>query len=183
MNVQEAKANDSRVCRLLSLPPEIRNSIYHYALVDNEDIVITPQVLTGATQPSLLQVNCQTRFEATEIYYKENMFCWHIDNFDSKLFRKWQASFTARREARLAFILNGAPDFKNLMEWLEAYSEGECTGVGQLVEEGDKGQSDVAAEMFAIVDTKDLSWSQAKQVLNCMRTAVGVYNSAWLADA
>lgn len=178
--MSEEEAKDSRDSRLLSLPPEIRNSIYRYTLVE-EEICITPWDLSGASHPALLEVNRQIRSEATEIHYKENRFSWRIDDFDSKLFRKWQGSSAARFDARIVYTFSGRPSFRNLMEWLKAYHEGECHGPNRLAEK--ETDADVAAEMFAVLDHVDLSWDQIKQVLTCMRTAVGVYKSAWLEDA
>ena len=66
-------AVDSHESRLLSLPPEIRNTIYRYALVQREISIRAPAFAT-AEQPAVLQVNHQIRTEAIDIYYYENEF-------------------------------------------------------------------------------------------------------------
>jgi len=55
--------------KLLSLPPEIRNQIYHLALTQDK-----PLPSTVICEPGLLATNRQTRREALPIYYSENTF-------------------------------------------------------------------------------------------------------------
>lgn len=58
---------------LLTLPGELRNRIYRFALCQNHSIWITR--LTWPThQPALLKTNRQIRTEATRLFYHENVF-------------------------------------------------------------------------------------------------------------
>jgi len=64
---------------LLSIPSELRNRIYGYALLEPKGITISP----GNTQqqPAILRTCRQIRREAIGIYYSDNNFrvtvCWH----------------------------------------------------------------------------------------------------------
>lgn len=62
-----------QACLFLSLPPEIRNMIYRYTLVEG-DIFVDTTVM----QPALLQLNRQIRAESIQIYYKGNHFHWTL---------------------------------------------------------------------------------------------------------
>ena len=66
-------------CRLLALPAEWRNRIYHLVLVSDQRIRITPspqgfQHTDRTHEPSLIQTCRQIRREATTIYYSDNVF-------------------------------------------------------------------------------------------------------------
>lgn len=53
---------------LLSLPPELRNEIYRYALVEGH-IYINGSNADEFQQPARLQVNQQIRAECKQIFY------------------------------------------------------------------------------------------------------------------
>ncbi|KAK5120783.1 hypothetical protein LTR85_005849 [Meristemomyces frigidus] len=59
-------------CKLLSIPPEIRNYIYGLALTESDDIVVPSS--GKLSQPALLRVCKQVRTEALAIYYASNNF-------------------------------------------------------------------------------------------------------------
>lgn len=68
---------------LLKLPPELRNSIYRYALVEpSSPYIKIPAGALPPPQPGLLQTCTQVRRDATEIYYKENWFGFVIADCD-----------------------------------------------------------------------------------------------------
>jgi len=88
--------------RLLTLPPEIRNTIYHYRLSSNSTIALRSSLHGGkkCPEPSLLRTCHQIRSEATAVYYANNSFLF---------------SFT---------VLNGtfvdAQNVKSFVRWLDA---------------------------------------------------------------
>ena len=55
---------------LLSLPAELRNRIYEYALAEQRSIKITP----GLRTPALLRASSQLRREARPIWFEVNSF-------------------------------------------------------------------------------------------------------------
>ena len=80
-------------CRLLQLPPELRNKIYSFALVEDNAIMVSERSdITGDPPvwvPGLLATNRQVRTEATPIFYGENTFWslteWSVGNFLNQL--------------------------------------------------------------------------------------------------
>ena len=59
---------------LLELPPEIRNRIYLYAVVQEHDIALfVPSA--NPLEPGLLAASRQIREEALSIFYGDNVFC------------------------------------------------------------------------------------------------------------
>lgn len=71
--------------RLLKLPAELRNQIYHFALVEDEPVRVSDPRLHRRREPSLLSVCRQIRDESTEIYYGANNFAaddtYHCKSF------------------------------------------------------------------------------------------------------
>ncbi|KAK0800010.1 hypothetical protein LTR75_009046 [Friedmanniomyces endolithicus] len=55
---------------LLRLPPELRNAIYSYVLVDPPEVLVT----NHWRPPALLSMSKQVRREALKIYFAENIF-------------------------------------------------------------------------------------------------------------
>ena len=118
--MKAAQSSNTQGSRLLSLPPEIRNIIYRYALVQGR-IEIHPPAHNSAEQPALLQVNRRIRNEASRIYYHENVYVWYIWDFNAKAFLKRQASSKARRQAHVKSQIRGRAVWANLLEWIETY--------------------------------------------------------------
>ncbi|KAK1823615.1 hypothetical protein LTR12_002026 [Friedmanniomyces endolithicus] len=89
---------DQKPCRLLDLPPELRNHIYEYLLLGGEDELpirvtdcvseerwLPPTILqTGSEDlwqpPAILQTCQQIRGEATPVYYTTNTFDVFVDS-------------------------------------------------------------------------------------------------------
>ena len=86
---EEVPLAPQQECRLLSLAPEIRNRIYRYVLVEDEDsdIIIDSDHALPA-HPSLLHTCRQIRHEASEIYFAENVFVVRIHTYDARAFIK-----------------------------------------------------------------------------------------------
>ena len=142
---------DSRESRLLSLPPEIRNIIYRYALVDGKMIYIRyPHNLTGA--PGVLQVNRQLRSETVDIYYKENTFNFYIHHYSPEGLMKWCGSSEARLRCKKNFHFVNYRDmvWTNLLKWLRAYYHHRVTGIG-LPANYSSGTDVAAARLFEMV--------------------------------
>jgi hypothetical protein len=118
--VEAAKSSNAQEPLLLLLPPEIRNIIYRYALVQGR-IEIHPPAHNIADQPALLRVNRNIRNEAAKIYYRENAHVWYSRNLNAMVFLRWQDSYKTRRRAQVKSQLRGKAVWANLLEWLEAY--------------------------------------------------------------
>lgn len=66
-------------CRLFSLPPELRNSIYRLALAKDDAILVTSSpwpdgTIPNSVMPGLLRTCRQTRNEASNMFYDINIF-------------------------------------------------------------------------------------------------------------
>lgn len=85
----------SKRCRLLELPPELRDAIFEFALTSEKTIVTfrldgyQKDSYTQAIQPPLTQVNRQVRHESIPIYYASNDFVLHTEGNKSDDARRW----------------------------------------------------------------------------------------------
>ena len=80
----EGKPTESR---LLTLPAELRYSIYRLILRSDESI--DPLTIAARTHTALLKVNKQIRSEATSIYYAENSFALTITASNTNKIARW----------------------------------------------------------------------------------------------
>ena len=165
---------DSHVCRLLSLPPEIRNVIYRYALVEGRFDIRGKD--SHPPQPGLLQANRHFRRETLQIYYKENKFKWHMRDFDSENFVRWCH----------LWLFKGACNWQNLLRWLEAVYKQQCDSPIQRVgmeRPNSNGRSVATVQFFKAVHDMgrdhNLSWDQVKVNLETMRVALAAVNKRW----
>ncbi|KAK4613882.1 hypothetical protein CLAFUW4_09360 [Fulvia fulva] len=69
-------------CHLLEMPPELRNRIYRFALVQHSQIFVCDDGYDGLKTPALLRVCRQIRAEARSIYYIENKFSIEVPDPD-----------------------------------------------------------------------------------------------------
>lgn len=70
---------EEKKCHLLQLPGELRNRIYRYALVTDDDIDVTS---TGPGEPALLLSSKDIRQESLLIYYRENHFNMRVPDWN-----------------------------------------------------------------------------------------------------
>ena len=61
-------------CHLLELPPELRNAIYVYAVVEDDPIPLRKWRDKCCIEPALLASNRQVRTECLPIFYGQNTF-------------------------------------------------------------------------------------------------------------
>jgi len=84
--------------RLCSLPPELRNRIYRYALVTDDRINVQRHV-NVPSPPGLLQTSRQIRNETHAIYSIENSFHFIVFDFDAFLLQRWCVTFVTATAA------------------------------------------------------------------------------------
>jgi len=113
------KANTT-ACLILSLPPEIRNLIYEFAIPRSSPTMKKPldesvcACFEGqcryyshhATQPEpgFLRACKQMRAEARAMYYAHNVFHVHADNMDSTRAAKWLMSVGAANVVNIPLV-------------------------------------------------------------------------------
>ena len=153
---------------LFSLPAELRNQIYRLVLIraTNFDLIrpthfdLRPEGF-WPYEPDLLHVSRQIRTEALDIYYQENTWAFHIQDFDATLYLAWCRASTHKRDANIRFWLKGDdPSWANFMSLVEAYYHDECCVPEPYcpieVKDDDERFSDkteVWMRLFDIVDT------------------------------
>lgn len=70
---------------LFKLPPELRTMIYRFALIDDEEVVVTEA--GGVPEPALLSVCKNVRSETYKVFYYENDFCCEIQQLSPATLR------------------------------------------------------------------------------------------------
>lgn len=112
--------------RLLQLPPELRNMIWEYAVVDSRIITIDTN---GLQEPSLLTTSKEIRQEAVTIFYSENRFELVSNDYDPTNFLKWERIVIAAIKRgdipgfdtgrATAAVTSLDPNWTNLLTWME----------------------------------------------------------------
>ena len=76
--LEEADAKElieeGTIFEFLSLPPELRNTVYEYVLVNGERSLVLPEA------PALFHVSKQIRRESTDIYFRLNTFVLPLES-------------------------------------------------------------------------------------------------------
>lgn len=80
-NNEEHQDTEEQQCRFLSLPAELRNMTYKFALIEVNGIDLIPAL----KPPGLLATNHQIRQESLQIWYIENDFPVHVYECDISL--------------------------------------------------------------------------------------------------
>ena len=113
---QPSQADD---CFLFNLPPELRNRIYRYAIVEDDELILTPR---GPSEPTLLRTCRSIRDEACSIYYGENKFLLRIENWNGVAFQDFLQQHTLyapksklRVPYNMGFLLKGVPNWDNMV--------------------------------------------------------------------
>lgn len=104
------------------LPPELRNSIYRFALVYTLPI---RNNASGFPEPGLLTSYKQIRREACSIFYLENRLYLLIPNYNATYAMKMEQKIAAlhkRRDVTAKITFSGTvhpktPNWKNLVDW------------------------------------------------------------------
>lgn len=99
-------------CRLLAMPAELRNRIWHYALGAGKEVrpgrgwsisvdvnynmiqrITIDEPLSYHQQPALVQLNRQIRYESRPIYYATDVFLFHLfSKLDVTYWMRWWAA-------------------------------------------------------------------------------------------
>jgi hypothetical protein len=171
--------SDSLQQEFLTLPAEIRNIIYRYVL--HEDYIYAFDGTLPPSQPGLLQVNRQLRKEASEIYYKENIFRFEIRGFNIDTLLEWSRSSPHRQHATLGLRFDRTILWKNLLKWLKAYYDIELRDMGHFTDYLHNSIR-AAARMFEVVQKsgdKGLSWEEVEVNLEMWHKVLAAENPKW----
>ncbi|OQO14523.1 hypothetical protein B0A48_01401 [Cryoendolithus antarcticus] len=176
-------------CLLLNkLPGEIRNMIWHYAVVQNP-ITVTS---SGPGEPGLLRASRQIRRETRAMYYSANEFIVEVMDYDGAALTPWSRQHYryANAESCCKILMLGEPDWGNLMRWCKDVAQTPCALIPALEQKKPKcdcGQhnhypdDDVAEGMIRIADELrwNLGWASVEKVLEGAHQAVTARNRDW----
>ena len=171
---------------LLSLPPEMRNPIYRFALVESQDVMIREEynedgLLPPPQEPALLFACRQIRDEALEIYWQENTFRVEVENLNAFFYKRWTRKSVTRYHSNHSFSLTGNTDWWCLKDWLKSVYHSNCHGF-----DSENSNRDMAggAHLFDVVANMrgNYSWRQVNEVLQKLRPVLVGHNAAWGSD-
>ncbi|KAK5117159.1 hypothetical protein LTR85_008927 [Meristemomyces frigidus] len=162
----QSDATTQSTSRLLALPPELRDEIYRFALVE-EKIVVDA---TRHTTPGVLRTCRQIRKEASPIFYRENAFV--VVAMDLRAPVPVQHWFNHRvPDKRRTIKDRGDMNWVNLKAWLQIYHEQPYFGFGGKAARDD---GDLILYAFNVVDKmRSAPWDMIEGVLEDFRNAAG----------
>ena len=163
--------------RFLSLPSEVRNTIYRHTLVKGK-ITVNPN-RPAPQPPGLLEVNRQVRSETINIYYRENIFLFRFNNMNADNYIKWCMSSPTRCNTRVEFKFAGTPNWDNLMRWLEASFRGQAHG---LLWDTKVSPRKAVRELFQLMRQmreQGHSWSEIELNLERVHGTLAAVSSDW----
>lgn len=157
----------------LGIPGEIRNLIYEYCLVEEDDIVIDDN---NHSEPGLLRSCRQVREEASEIFYEDNDFFIRI--WDLEL--KPRIGHWLWRKATCVDIEHeGVNSWSNFKDWLRQYwvtiihNADTGTSKEELARPGsDEGVVEAAFDIVDTLAAVNTPWSVVEDVLEAFKTAM-----------
>ncbi|KAK1063095.1 hypothetical protein LTR12_017342 [Friedmanniomyces endolithicus] len=137
--------------RLLTLPAEIRNSIYDLILVrEGRKRVLAPAL---PYDPALLRTCRQIRQEAQGIFLHQNTFYITVYNFHYTIPRTHWFHLVAPHNRSVVLALETKKmQWEHLRDWLKAYHAGEATRLPVPERYLAPDSYQVAARAFATVD-------------------------------
>ncbi|GIZ46507.1 hypothetical protein CKM354_000963300 [Cercospora kikuchii] len=170
-------------CHLLNLPGEIRNTIYRYALIKTKPMKVTSK---GPGEPSLLRVCNRIRREARSIYYAENEFELHLEDFDGEALVPFKNQYSYFSNwltgqclgVNVTNLMKGKPNWENLVAWIKADRNRRAFWPDIFREYCPTHQ--VAASAFRIVDSMYMRpWFEVERALEAMREVLDGMPSLW----
>lgn len=168
------------ISRLLSLPPELRDRIYRAVLVEG---VIN---IDSNSKPStLLQCCSQILEEATEIYYYDNKFQFHIQDNDATVYIRWCAVDACRGACEVSCQITPSTNWLNLVVWLKAVYHHQCCGLSARPSGGEfaGGNVEVLSHIFSMMkhlrDAPFVSWQLAESILQDAHNALTASDPDW----
>ncbi|KAK5127539.1 hypothetical protein LTR85_006879 [Meristemomyces frigidus] len=177
--------------RFFDLPPELRNRIYRFALVENASVRIER---TGYARPPLLRTSRQIRAESLSIYYSENKFTVSMRAYDSTLSLNFTSSLPYLKgegrswhlQMRTGRHYQDDPNWTNLLTWLHRYHRNEvivgiCEPKRLLKRTEDRSDDHlVVSGMFAMVRVLYKSpWEQLRKILEMQRPTLNILDGRW----
>jgi hypothetical protein len=180
----EPPASAKTSSRLLSLPGELRNRIYRFAIIGHRALEIDA-ARWSTHQPPLLKTCKQVRHEALRLFYIENKISTDIHDWNPIVKYNFQQLMLAHkvRPANLHHYFSGGPNWGNLMNWLKAVHEGRIGAISDAVGKQRPMERKIVGVMFRVVRkaTGVSTWMQVEDLLVAHRELLGMTDDRWLA--
>ncbi|KAK3710463.1 hypothetical protein LTR37_010306 [Vermiconidia calcicola] len=169
--------------RLLTLPPEIRNSIYEYALHEAGKLVVT----IGLQQPPLLTACRQTRQETLTLWYTRTTFEVVVVDCNNSLLKTfgyhlgyiWNRYFGPRDPFHLVVACIGSKNWGNLIDWCYDVFD-RCCASFVVFSVWDQMLVIVSAAHSIVRNARGYSsWEDVKAQLEVVRVLAGKLDEEW----
>ena len=171
---------------LFNLSPELRNMIYRFAIVAEDNVRITKT--SGIPEPALLSVSKTVRSEAFGIFYFENEFFAVVERYDPAT-----VLLAMRRSSRYAPAIGLAgirrvvlpnhqdPNWNNLVKWLHLCLQKDCMAFG--THEYDDAEVKLVAGLFkTVLEDRTMPAKTLDILLKNIRPALVELNGDWAKD-
>ncbi|KAF2170088.1 hypothetical protein M409DRAFT_19695 [Zasmidium cellare ATCC 36951] len=166
---------------LLALPPEIRTTIFEYALTEPDKIKIRPTL----RPPALLSTCRQTREDAGLIWWERNRFVITIWNCNASLLAAFSnLHHTHQRRYDLSghlvyhIVVEGGKDWNNLVAWCyEVWAN--TIPAYKMLEPSDDFEAFVSVATNIAKWHRDRPWEECFATIDAIRYAVAKYDRAW----
>lgn len=172
---------------LLKLPPELRITIFEYALIADDTLPVTSETQL----PALFATNRQIRQETMPIWFTKYDFDFSINNCDASVAIKFYQGTALKHYDTLGkqsySMWSGRPSWKNVLYWSRAVFEGNMPGLRTMPLEEELDQAEpmasiVAAAHEVCLESRVKSWKQCEQILSSLRRVAVFQDRQWLDD-
>lgn len=171
----------------LKLAPELRNNIYHFALVRPAD----HDFIVGGTieEPGLLRTCRQIRSEAADIFYLGgNRFTIVLDNRDRTNTRQWlrmQKRMPLLRHVQLEFAdwkfnITDWQQFKDFLVFVHRRSFSSVLGLSGLgPQSSEPGPKMILVLWVMVLGMQSDAWEDVEAILESMRPTMASFHAMW----
>lgn len=171
---------------LLSLPPELRNEIYRYALYSQEWLIADMK----PEEPGLLRTCYQIRDEASPIHHFGNHFHITVNNYNGEVTHllrdKWWGLGRGKTPLRICVemrIYQQPPNWNNLMRWLKLYHRMDVLGLDSHGPAWATTDEMLIRGWFLMAKKgRHLPWRMVREMIECQRKVLGHWDERWLQD-
>ena len=173
---------DNQSSALLSLQPELRNTIHRLCLKNERDIAIRSSTWTSH-QPPLLRTCHQIRSEALKIFYEENKFTVDIEDWDGTISQRLLKLrlLNSMRKKMPHFRILGSPSWTNLKDWVRQYHASKNI---RLLHWSRSRNADLTMRIVGAVfemarQGKKRDWEKVESLIDTQRVILEGMDSRW----
>lgn len=168
---------------LLTLPAELRVSIWEYASIEPDTITVTESLKL----PALLSVNRQVRNETCRLWFSKNSFLFNVIDCDDDIYLKFgRTVYKGLPNVRIPHSrqLLGEPNWQNLMRSCKRVHQMQVVPMTtlKLNEEENELAAVIAAahEIARPAGKKGEGWEQVERALGALRKVAVFADRRWI---